>query len=193
MKTLYFIRHGLALHNQLFAKEGAKAFYNPRGIDAPLIKEGWAQSSRLNETINDFSIDLVLVSPLLRTLQTANEVFRGTNIPIKCVENLREYPIGSQTCNQRVQIEKRMREFTRIDFSEIGRNPEIDYQESDETILDLDMRIESMKEYIRALPHSNIAIVSHSSFIGQWKDNHIRYIENGDIELKHCHPYASKL
>ena len=35
----------------------------------------------------------------------------------------------------------------------------------------------------------NIAIVGHSSFFGQFKDKHIPYKENGDEELKHCHPY----
>mgnify|MGYP001169291272 CR=1 FL=1 len=36
---------------------------------------------------------------------------------------------------------------------------------------------------------SKIAIVSHSGFIGRYKDKYIRYIENGDTELKHCFPY----
>ena len=29
--------------------------------------------------------------------------------------------------------------------------------------------------------------------MGQWKDNYIRYQENGDTELKHCYPYEYKL
>ena len=42
-------------------------------------------------------------------------------------------------------------------------------------------------------PEKKIAIVGHSSFIGQFKDYHIGYMENGDEELKHCYPYEFKL
>lgn len=193
MKTLYFIRHGFALHNQYFKSMGVKAFYDQRCIDAPLIGEGWKQASDLNRTIHTFPIEIALVSPMLRTLQTATEVFRGTTIPLKCVEDLREYPMGTQTCNHRIGIVGRKREFMNIDFSYIDVNPEINYQEREESLEDLNERIDGMKAYISTLPYSHIAIVSHSSLIGQWKDNHIRYIENGDTELKHCHPYISKL
>ena len=39
----------------------------------------------------------------------------------------------------------------------------------------------------------NIAIVGHGSFIGQFKDKEIRYIDNGQEELKHCYPYEVEL
>ena len=81
----------------------------------------------------------------------------------------------------------------KIDFSYIDINPEINYQDKEESMEELEKRIDGIKAYISTLPYSHIAIVSHSSLIGQWKDNHIRYIENGDKELKHCHPYISKL
>ena len=46
-----------------------------------------------------------------------------------------------------------------------------------------------MKEYIMKRPETHIAIVGHSSFLGQFKDKKIGYRENGDEDLKHCHPY----
>ena len=46
-----------------------------------------------------------------------------------------------------------------------------------------------MINYLKNRKEKNIAIVGHNSFFGQFKDNHIGYIENGDSELKHCYPY----
>ena len=46
-----------------------------------------------------------------------------------------------------------------------------------------------MINYIRSREEKNIAIIGHSSYLGQFKDNHIGYKENGDEDLKHCYPY----
>ena len=46
-----------------------------------------------------------------------------------------------------------------------------------------------MIDYLKSRKETNIAIIGHSSFFGQFKDNHIGYLENGDKELKHCWPY----
>ena len=81
MKTLYFIRHGFALHNQYFKSMGTQAFYDKRCIDSPLIGEGWKQASELNRIIHTFPIEIALVSPMLRTLQTATEVFQRIIYP----------------------------------------------------------------------------------------------------------------
>ena len=53
----------------------------------------------------------------------------------------------------------------------------------------LETRITFFKEYIKSRPETIIAFVNHSSFIGQMKDHSIKYLDNGDEELKHCHPY----
>ena len=61
--------------------------------------------------------------------------------------------------------------------------------DSRETLSDLEIRIQQMIDYIQSRKETNIAIIGHSSFLGQFKDNHIGYLENGESELKHCHPY----
>ena len=43
-----------------------------------------------------------------------------------------------------------------------------------------------MKDWILKRPEKTIAIVSHSSFIGQFKDKKMGDEQN---ELKHCFPY----
>ena len=62
-----------------------------------------------------------------------------------------------------------------------------------ETIDELENRLQIMINYLKLRSENKIAIVGHSSFIGQFKDNHIGYKENGDEELKHCYPYEFKL
>ena len=46
-KHLYLIRHGYALHNELFPKLGIRAFRIPATIDAPLTHEGHIQAIEL--------------------------------------------------------------------------------------------------------------------------------------------------
>tara|TARA_Y100001970_G_C14188801_1_gene834122 strand:+ start:204 stop:797 length:594 start_codon:yes stop_codon:yes gene_type:complete len=189
-KTLFLIRHGHALHNELFHKIGVQAFRLSEVIDSPLTSKGIEQAQKLEkEWKNKTEIELVLVSPLTRCLQTANYIFGNTNIPIVCQEFLREYPIGEDTCNMRSQTNSLKNNFPNIDFSDIHLKIDSLWTEERETIEQLNSRIQTMVQYIQERKENKIAIVGHSSYLGQYKDNKIGYIENGDKELKHCHPY----
>jgi len=194
-KSLYCIRHGLAEHNINYLKYGCKTFYDPKFVDTSLVEEGFKQAINLNNSWSDIDdIELVIVSPLKRTLQTATEIFKDTSIPIISFELAREYPIGGHTCNKRSQKEYLMKMFPNINFDDIKEDE--DYlcdPEKQETIHELDLRINIFKKFIEGRPEKNIALVGHSSFIGQLKDNHIKYIENGEEELKHCYPYLIKI
>ena len=59
----------------------------------------------------------------------------------------------------------------------------------EESIDSLNSRITLVKKYIKNRPEKNIAFVNHAGFIGQMKDRHIKYLDNGEEELKHCFPY----
>ena len=188
-KYLYLIRHGKALHNELFDKIGVKAFRIKDTIDSPLTNLGNEQSISLGKTwtIKD-EIELVIVSPLTRTLETAINIF-GNNTPIVCQEFLREYPIGEDTCNKRSDTNLLIQKFPTIDFSHIHLKTDTLWSHKRESIEELDKRIQKMISYIQSCPENKIAIVSHGSYIGHFKDKKIRYLENGDEELKHCYPY----
>ena len=102
-KNIYLIRHGEAQHNINYLKYGSKTFYDINFIDTKLTPNGHKQSSNLNKlwkNIND--IEIVLVSPLYRTLETATNIFKNYNIPIISLEDLREFPNTKHTCNKRV-------------------------------------------------------------------------------------------
>jgi broad specificity phosphatase PhoE len=189
-KILHLVRHGHSLHNELFHKIGVQAFRIPLTIDSPLTQEGHLQSIELGQSWqNKKKIELVLVSPLTRTLETCMNIFGDTEIPIISQEFLREYPIGEDTCNKRSSLSLLKNRFPKIEFQlDVDQDTlwEEDYREN---MIELEQRLEKMITYLQKRPEKNIAIVGHSSFFGQFKDNHIGYIENGDEELKHCYPY----
>lgn len=190
MKILQLIRHGYSLHNELFTKIGVKAFRIPLSYDAPLTNHGHVESIELGYNWDKkYDIELILVSPLTRTLETCMNIFGDTNIPIECHEFLREYPIGEDTCNKRSSLTEIKSKYPKIDFH-LSIDDDILWREDyRETIPELEDRIQVMINYIQSRKEKSIAIVGHSSFLGQFKDNHIGYKENGDEEIKHCHPY----
>ncbi len=189
-KNLYLIRHGHSLHNELFHKIGVKAFRIPATIDAPLTNEGHLQSIELGQSWpKKKEIELVLISPLTRTLETAMNIFGDTDIPMVSEEFLREYPIGEDTCNKRSSLTLLKNKYPRIDFNLISDQDTLWTSEYRETIDELEQRLDKMVKYLQNRKEKNIAIVGHSSYFGQFKDNHIGYKENGDEDLKHCYPY----
>ena len=190
IKNLYLIRHGHSLHNELFHKIGVQAFRIPDCIDSPLTNEGHLQSIELGQSWqNKNEIELVLVSPLTRTLDTAMNIFGDTDIPMVSEEFLREYPIGEDTCNKRSSLTLLKNKYPRIDFNLISDQDTLWTSEYRETIDELEQRLDKMVKYLQNRKENNIAIVGHSSYFGQFKDNHIGYKENGDEDLKHCYPY----
>ena len=192
-KSLYLIRHGYSLHNELFQKMGTDAFRIPEVIDSPLTTLGQTQALDLGKrwTEKD-NIELVLVSPLTRALETAVNVF-DSHTPIICQEFLREYPIGEDTCNQRSDTNLLIKNFPTVNFSDIHLKKDTLWSEKRETIEELEKRIQQMVDYLRNRPESKIAIVCHSSYLGQFKDKKIGYIENGEKDLQHCFPYEYTL
>ena len=94
MKTinLYCIRHGEATHNVLYEKIGMKAFINNNYYDTKLTNKGFNQSIELGKNWEEKNkIELVIVSPLSRTLQTAINIFKDTNVKIVAYDFLKEY------------------------------------------------------------------------------------------------------
>ncbi len=187
-KTLYCIRHGLALHNVLFWHVGTKAYTDYR--DTPLLHKGYEQATNLKNTWEDINkIELVLVSPCMRTLQTCSNIFDKIGVKTIALDSLVEYPFGGDNiCNERKDKTMLVSNFPWIDFSHI--NEVTDWPEKDETIEDLEKRIEAFKQFLSTRREKHIAVVSHSSYIGQMIH---KKIEKEDNELKHCYPYIHKL
>lgn len=195
MKNLYLIRHGKSIHNVLYHKYGSSVFSNSNYTDTLLVPEGYEESLNLGNTWDKINeIELVIVSPLKRTLQTANNIFKNTNIPMIALDYSREFPLGGHYCNKRSPKDELEQLYPNINFSDLQTNyDEFWYPKREETIDELNIRIEKVIDFIKHRKETNIAFVNHSSFIGQMKDKHIRYLDNGEQELKHCHPYLMKI
>ncbi len=187
-KTLYCIRHGVAIHNVLFFQIGLKAYTDYR--DTPLLHEGHEQAINLKNTWEDINkIELVLVSPCMRTLQTSTNIFDKIGVKTIALDCLVEHQFGGNSiCNKRKNKSVLESNFPWIDFSNI--NEVTEWPDEDENKEGLEKRIEIFKKYVSGRKETNIAVVSHSSYLGQMLNGKMEYGEN---ELKHCYPYIHKL
>src|SRR4051812_4510435 len=77
-RTFHLIRHGQSTFNHAYELTGV----DPGHIDAPLTELGHAQVEDARRAMEGVPVDLVIVSPLTRALQTALGVFRGKDVPV---------------------------------------------------------------------------------------------------------------
>lgn len=73
-KVVHLIRHGQAFHNVAGAVD-REAFKSYEYEDANLTAIGWQQAHALSEPLRLLNVELVVVSPLKRTLETAAGIF----------------------------------------------------------------------------------------------------------------------
>ena len=194
-KYLYAIRHGEATHNVLFKEVGMMAFFDENYYDTELTDKGFNQAQDLgNKWLDKTKMDLVIVSPLSRTLQTAVNIFKNTDVKIIALDCLKEYPQGLHTCNRRKTKKELIKLFPTIDFNNLDSNEDLMWSDIDtEPIEELLRRINKMHDFIESTPHKNIALVGHNSFISMIKDQKLNRNQDGLDELKHCHPYKINL
>jgi broad specificity phosphatase PhoE len=192
MKKVWCIRHGTALHNELYWYIGTRAFSEFK--DTSLTPKGHEESVHLGKTWDKIEdIELVLVSPLTRTLQTATNIFKDHKVKIIAIDELMEHPQCFEVCNQRLDKKILIDQYPHIDFSKISHDhllywhPEYDPHEELER---LKKRNYEFKNIVKSFDENNIAIVSHSSYLGQMMFNQIKDPTN---ELYHCHPYEYKI
>jgi len=193
--NLYCIRHGESVHNILFDKYGMKVFTDKRYFDTDLTHKGFNQAIELGERWNDkHNIDIVLVSPLTRTIKTALNIFNYTNIPIVSLECIREYPNSFHTCNARKNKSFLKNSFPRVNFDLLEDEIDPTWNENNnETMDSLLNRINVLHDFIEKNNYKNIALVGHNSYISMMKDQKFNRREDGLQELQHCFPYKLEL
>ncbi len=86
MKKLIIVRHGRTASNAAAVIQGR--------IDTPLSEAGIRQSEDLAEVLAPEKIDLIISSPLLRALKTAETINGTRGIPLVVDDNLRERAYG---------------------------------------------------------------------------------------------------
>jgi len=175
-KLLYGIRHGQAWHNVLFNALGKKAYSEYE--DTTLTVEGMRQAA---EAIAP-NVDLVFVSPLMRTLQTAQLMFPNT--PQIALECLKEYPQHTDQCNRRSKTSFLTHLFPNVNFSDLDTE-----SQSWPNDTDYDENVQIVKEMVMKASAERIAIVSHSSWLKYWMNGSVESLP----ELVHCQAYTLDL
>ena len=195
-KTIYLVRHAQGIHNVEGEKDFA-AYKSHALLDAQLTPLGWSQVDTLRDHVTKCGlakkIELVIVSPLLRTIQTAVGVFGGGNYidgasasplmvegagnserqpisslncpPFLAVEACREH-LGVHPCDKRSSITKYRTLFPAIDFSLIENDEDVLWEpDVRETNESVALRGMKFFDWLWTREEKEIAIVSHSGFL----------------------------
>eukprot|EP00188_Purpureofilum_apyrenoidigerum_P002420 Plantae.Rhodophyta-Purpureofilum_apyrenoidigerum.ctg24988.p1 GENE.Plantae.Rhodophyta-Purpureofilum_apyrenoidigerum.ctg24988~~Plantae.Rhodophyta-Purpureofilum_apyrenoidigerum.ctg24988.p1 ORF type:complete len:230 (-),score=29.10 Plantae.Rhodophyta-Purpureofilum_apyrenoidigerum.ctg24988:160-849(-) len=172
-KIVHLIRHGQGFHNEAAEREfggcqcgtdARKCVYNrPDLKDARLTKKGESQATALSKL--DMRPQLVLVSPLTRTLQTASLAFPEEKSPMRAVEEIRE--VLHHECDRRGTIEEVRVKFPHVEFGSNLDNedklfPIYNGYEPEDIVWQRGKRALS---WLMERPESELAIVSHSGFL----------------------------
>ncbi|GMQ01330.1 hypothetical protein CsSME_00047997 [Camellia sinensis var. sinensis] len=201
-KTLHIVRHAQGIHN-VDGDKNYKAYMSPEYFDAQLTPLGWQQVG--NQSFVDNlrkhvqsrglfkSIELVITSPLLRTMQTAVGVFGGDGYtdkidalplmvanagnsdrpaisslnspPIIAVELCREH-LGVHPCDRRRSISDYQCLFPAVDFSLIESDDDLLWKANiRETKEELAARGMEFMNWLWTRKEKEIAIITHSGFL----------------------------
>lgn len=195
-KTIHLVRHAQGVHN-VEGEKDYRAYMSPELFDAHLTPLGWAQVDNLRKHVFASGltkkIDLVITSPLLRTMQTAVGVFGGDiytdgvsvtplmvkNVgesgrsaisslncpPFIAVENCREH-LGVHPCDKRRSVSEYSPLFPAIDFSLIENDEDVLWQ-ADVREANEEVAVRGMKfiNWLWSREEKEIAIVTHSGFL----------------------------
>ncbi|GMI30176.1 hypothetical protein TrCOL_g9261 [Triparma columacea] len=205
-KKIHFIRHAEGHHNVATKETGGtdclRTDGDPRDhplYDARLTEKGIDQAVRLRSHLStrpsqgrSFThFDLVVVSPLTRTLETARHIFKRGRQPgkpdfmdAKChrTDALtgQDYDLpaprvlvreecrerwGEYVCDGRRSITSIYPEFPDFDFSEVANDEDVFYSEERESDEHCCKRATGFLEWLNRRPEKCIAVVTHSSFL----------------------------
>ncbi len=141
MKHLYFVRHGLSEANKAGLRAG-------KHTETPLAPEGREQARQAGEQAKKLNIDLIISSPQSRAHDTA-----------KIIAEIIGYPVD------RIELNSL---FVERDLGVLEGKPwhpdlNIDGFADVETTDTLIERMHLAHEFLRAIPHDNVLIVSHGA------------------------------
>ena len=188
VKKVYCIRHGQATHNIDFKIRGEIAYIDPIHKDSKLTSEGIKEAEILNKHLLKIKSDIILVSPLTRTIQTCLLSTNKIDKKILSLEEVREFPCGIHTPNNRKTKNELIKLYPEIDFSEIIENEDIYWNHNrEENYQELDNRINKFKVWIKKRPENNFLLFSHASFISRLLE-HKKY-----QHIRHCDPYLLEI
>ena len=184
VKRIYCIRHGQATHNIDHKIRGDIAYIDPIHRDSKLVGKGIEEAEKLNKHLLNMKFDIILVSPLTRTIQTCLLSTNKIDKKILAIEEVREFSCRVHTPNNRKTKTELIKLYPEVDFSEIVYDDDIFWNDiNEETLEELDIRINKFKEWIKKRPETNFVLFTHASFISRFL-GHQKY-----QHIRHCDPY----
>mmetsp|Transcript_9435 Transcript_9435/g.19549 ORF Transcript_9435/g.19549 Transcript_9435/m.19549 type:complete len:350 (-) Transcript_9435:48-1097(-) len=198
-KIVHFQRHGQGTHNEIYRiwteKNGRPLDLSetdpeknplllPHVIDAPLTEKGRNQCLEKKHQASKLNVELVIVSPLVRALQTAHITFADhlpnnseRNVKWVAHEGTRE-ELGLLVCNQRRPLSQTKLEFPHVDFSYLTYEEDVIWNNhrkhtSDkkgipkrETTVDMSHRCyDFLVDFLMTREEKEIAVVGHSAWL----------------------------
>lgn len=141
-------------------------YTNEEHTDASLTQRGRLQASAASASLLITAPEIVFVSPLSRTLQTATiATYKAClHVPLVAEEALRERN-GVHYCDKRSAKEDIINLYRSVDFSNIASGPDALFSMKRETEDELAYRGKQFFWSLKDRPEKSIAVFSHSSFL----------------------------
>ena len=193
-KTLHFVRHAQGEHNVAGAADPINGYLREDLVDAVLTEHGINQCKEVYDKyfgdadkniIHD--VQLIVVSPMRRTLQTATHCFADhvekTPVPFVAVEHLREQT-GLHPCDLRHPISQHASNFPHVCFQQVEHEEDPLYhrysgkREPDEEV---NNRVREFFQWLMEREEDNIAVVTHSAYLRNMF-KHVVQIEAHEID-----------
>lgn len=161
--SIYLIRHAQSEFNAAFALQ----MRDPMIFDTKLSELGRSQAVQARDTVAELDIKNVVVSPLTRTLETAEIIFQRTH-PTIVNANVREQTTHSGDVGSHPKL--LAADWGHLDFSHLEdhwwyQGEEDAHGIPDEPLAALEKRAEAFVEFARQTGMKSTAIVSHGNFI----------------------------
>lgn len=182
LKTVIFIRHGESEYNLACTGPDGKVGISPVGgpdgsmsrstfdfEDAPLTATGRDQALQLGPALVSSKIELVVASPLERTLETASLIFPPGQIPggkIVAHEGVREMMMpGRETVNKRRSISDKTARWEWVDWTQIQDDADTTWERTAtagrERSAQVHLRVSNFLNWVMARPEQVVAVVTH--------------------------------
>lgn len=170
-KRIHLIRHAQSLHNAmaLTVADENTIKIDPALRDAALSPLGHQQAQALrSEMATVDGIELIIVSPFTRAIQTTLHAFGDTRVP-RIVHDLHRERLDS-FCDVGRSPTALAQDFPMLDFTHLDDPwwytvPGATEPFTREPMDILDQRVSAFTDYLQSLPEDCIAVVGHSTFL----------------------------
>ncbi|MCF6343829.1 MAG: phosphoglycerate mutase family protein [Devosiaceae bacterium] len=161
--SIYLIRHAQSEFNAAYQDD----MPDPMIFDAPLSKLGQAQAIEARSEVAELSLKNVIVSPLTRTLQTADLLFERS-LPMRVNPLVREQLCHSGDVGTRPEI--LARNWGHLEFGHLDDPWWYDGEKNHlgfgvEPLVSLEKRAAAFVEWAKQVQLNSTAIVTHGNFI----------------------------